>query len=159
MNKQFDSEECLIQCPKGSAGTYFFFWNDNRFSFCPYLVSLWELFIYINSSICPLHYKEVRKRDSVLVPFTIFIVSTGSIVLSVKSRSVCQGGHGTAPSFSFKKQNKIDTSWVVQQLRLHIPKQGFGVWSLDKDLRSHMPWGHETKTKKRWNIVTNSIKT
>ena len=46
--------------------------------------------------------KRWGKETTCLVPFTIFIVSIGSIVLSVKSRSMCQG-HGTAPSSSFKK--------------------------------------------------------
>ena len=46
--------------------------------------------------------KRWGKETPCLAPFTIFIVSIGSIVLSVKSRSMCQG-HGTAPSFSFKK--------------------------------------------------------
>ena len=52
-------------------------------------------------------------------PSVLSILDSSS---SAWSRSMCQGGHGTAPSFSFKKQ---ETSWVIQQLRLHIPRQGF----------------------------------
>ena len=40
------------------------------------------------------------------------------------------------------------TSLVVQWLRLHLPIQGVRVWSLVRELRSHMPRGH----KKNQNI-------
>ena len=51
-------------------------------------------------------------------------------------------------------------SLVFQWLRLHLPIQGLRVQSLMGALRSHMPWGQETKHKtNRSNILTNSMKT
>ena len=83
MIEQFDSRDCLIQCPKDQQGLISS--SEMTIVFPSVLIlSVYEHFsYYINSSICPLHYKEVRKRDSVLVPFTICIVSTGLIVLRV----------------------------------------------------------------------------
>ena len=57
------------------------------------------------------------------------------------------------------KRNLWGTSLVVQCLRLCLPMQGVWVQCLVGKLRSHMPWGQETKTENRNNIVTNSIKT
>ena len=52
----------------------------------------------------------------------------------------------------------LGTSLVVQWLRLCLPMQGVRIHSLFGDLRSHMPCGPKSKTEKRSNIVTNSIK-
>ena len=59
----------------------------------------------------------------------------------------------------FLKLISPGTSLVVQWLRLHLPVQGVWVWSLIRELSSHLPRGQKTKTWNRGYIVTNSIKT
>ena len=44
------------------------------------------------------------------VPFSIFIISTRSMVLRLQSRAICQECHGTTALFIFKKQNKTGPS-------------------------------------------------
>ena len=51
------------------------------------------------------------------------------------------------------------TSLEVQWLRLGLPLQGVQVWSLVRELRSHMLLGQKTKTGNRSSTVTGSIKT
>ena len=66
-----------------------------------------------------------------------------------------------APSENPEKQvNELSlTSPMVQWLRPHLPKQGVWVWSLVRELGSHMPLNQKPKTcKHRRNSVTNSIK-
>ena len=67
------------------------------------------------------------------------------------------------------KSRSVQTSLTrdfphVHWLRLHLPMKGVHIWSLVRELRSHMPCGQKTKKKKKnhkkptSNIVTNSIK-
>ena len=53
----------------------------------------------------------------------------------------------------------VPRTWVVVQLlRLHLPMQGVRVRSVVRELRFHMPHGQRTRTWKKSNIITNSIK-
>ena len=47
----------------------------------------------------------------------------------------------------------------TQRLSVQLPVQGLPVWSLIRELRSHMPHGQKTKTWNRSNVVTNTINT
>ena len=41
--------------------------------------------------------------------------------------------------------NELGTSLVVQWLRPRLPIQGVEIWSLVRELRSHLPWSQKTK--------------
>ena len=47
----------------------------------------------------------------------------------------------TAPSLPVVKKSPVGTSLVVQWLRLCLPMQGTPVWSLVREVRSHVPQG------------------
>ena len=48
-----------------------------------------------------------------------------------------------------KKMQELETSLVVQWLRLHLSVQGVWVWSLVGELRPHMPQGQNNQTIKQ----------
>jgi len=44
------------------------------------------------------------------------------------------------------KEPSAGTSLAVQWLRFSLPRQEARVWFLVRKLKSHVPWGQETKT-------------
>ena len=51
------------------------------------------------------------------------------------------------------RNNSPATSLVIQWLRLCLPKQGVGLWSLVRELRTHMPLSKKQNINNRSNIV------
>ena len=64
--------------------------------------------------------------------------------------------------FGSEKPFKNSYSWTfleVQWLGLGLPMQGAWVWSLVREVRSHMPWGQGTRTQNTGNARADSIRT
>ena len=63
---------------------------------------------------------------------------------------------------------RIEGNWFIPGpaleapwLRLYLPMQGVGVWSLFRELGSHMSYGQKTKTEKQnqyYNKLNNDFK-
>ena len=95
--------------------------------------------------------------DLILINYPPFQVSSQSEVFEVKVPWV-EGEHlekafvftGILISFKKRKKEIKDCPWrtslMVQWLKLCLPMQGVWVPSLVRELRSHMPHSHKTKT-------------